>query len=236
MGEMVYVVDDEQNIRRLASLALRDANYDTYEFSNGNELLKALEKELPSLIVLDWMMPEPDGMEVCTRLRADARTKCIPIMMLTAKGDEMDKVLGLEMGADDYLTKPFSVKELCARVKALLRRKDFLTTKDVNIDKEIEIKDININPPMRTVTKGGVSIELTTKEFDILLLLMKHPNLVMTREKIMKNVWDVDYFGDARTVDVHIRYLRQKLEDNPENPEIIKTVRGVGYKFCCKED
>ena len=234
MGNVIYIVDDEQNIRRLASLALRDANYETYEFSNGNELLKAIEKEIPSLIILDWMMPEPDGMEICAKLRADNKTKYIPIMMLTARGEEMDKVLGLEMGADDYLTKPFGVKELCARVKALLRRKDFITKKDIDLDKEIERKDIKINPPKRAVTKGGQPVDLTTKEFEILLLLMRHPNLVMTREKIMENVWDVDYFGDARTVDVHIRYLRQKLEDNPEKPEIIKTVRGVGYKFCSK--
>ena len=227
---LIYVVDDEPNIRKLASLALREYGFETQEFAGGEELLKAVQRRLPDVIVLDWVMPAPDGLSICGRLKLDKDTKTVPIILLTARNDEVDCVLGLEMGADDYVTKPFSLKELCARVKALIRRKEYSNIVNPSND-IITCGEITVNLARRTVSKNNKPIDLTMKEFDLLTSLMLSKGRVLNRDQLMEKVWDVEFCGDARTVDVHIRYLRQKIEDESENPKYILTVRGVGYRF-----
>ncbi len=232
---LIYVVDDEPNIRKLASLALKEYGFETQEFAGGDELLKAVQRRLPDLIVLDWVMPAPDGLSVCGRLKLEKETKTIPVILLTARNDEADCVLALEMGADDYMTKPFSLKELCARVKALLRRKDYSEVISSNSD-IITCGEITVNLARRTVTKNGNFVDLTMKEFDLLTALMLSKGRVLNRDQLMEKVWDMEFCGDARTVDVHIRYLRQKIEDESENPRYILTVRGVGYRFASEDE
>lgn len=224
---LIYVVDDEANIRRLAALGLQDAGYETVEFSSGSELLAALPAREPDCVVLDWMMPQPDGLEVCRLMRADNRWRHIPVIMLTARSDEVDKILGLELGADDYLTKPFSIKELAARVKSLIRRVDYLSARD----ELIRCGELELDSARHRVTKNGKEIALSLREYELLYELMKHPGRVLTREILLNRVWKTDFVGDTRTVDVHVRYLRQKIEDEPDNPRYILTVRGVGYRF-----
>ena len=228
--ELIYVVDDEPNIRKLAALALKEYGFETQEFSGGDELLKAIQRRIPDAIVLDWVMPAPDGLSICGRLKLDKETRTIPIILLTARNDEVDCILGLEMGADDYVTKPFSLKELCARVKAVLRRKEYSNVVNPNND-IITCGEITVNLARRTVMKNGKLIDLTMKEFDLLTSLMLSKGRVLNRDQLMEKVWDVEFCGDARTVDVHIRYLRQKIEDESENPRYILTVRGVGYRW-----
>ena len=232
---LIYVADDEPNIRKLTSLALRDYGFEVQEFSDGEELLKAVQRRIPDVVVLDWIMPAPDGLNICGRLKLDKLTRTIPVILLTARNDEVDCVLGLEMGADDYITKPFSLKELCARVKALIRRKEY--TEDKEEEKEvITCGEIVVNMGRRTVTKRGTRIDLTMKEFDLLTSLLLNGGRVITRDQLMEKVWAVEFAGDARTVDVHIRYLRQKIEDDADNPKYILTVRGVGYRFASEEE
>lgn len=232
---LIYVVDDEPNIRKLASLALREYGFETQEFAGGEELLKAVQRRLPDVIVLDWVMPTPDGLSICGRLKLDKDTKTVPIILLTARNDEVDCVLGLEMGADDYVTKPFSLKELCARVKALIRRKEYSNIVNPSND-IITCGEITVNLARRTVSKNNKPIDLTMKEFDLLTSLMLSKGRVLNRDQLMEKVWDVEFCGDARTVDVHIRYLRQKIEDESENPKYILTVRGVGYRFASEDE
>lgn len=226
---LVYVTDDELNICKLVAFGLKDEGFETATFTDGNSLLEAIQKRKPDAIILDWMMPPPDGLTICRSLRSAEDTKYIPILLLTARGAEVDKVLGLEMGADDYIVKPFGVKEVCARVRAVLRR----TENQVAPQPEEKIKggDITVDIVSHTVTKGDKSIELTAKEFDLLVMLMRNSGRVLTRDTLLDRVWGVEYFGDTRTVDVHVRYLRQKIEDNPDTPQLLQTVRGVGYKF-----
>jgi len=225
---LVYIVDDEPNIRRLAAVALRDAGFETADFGDGRTFLAAVRGRLPDAVVLDWMMPSPDGLELCRQLRSSPRTRPVPILMLTARSGEIDRVIGLEMGADDYVSKPFGVKELVARVRALLRRKEYLEPQQ---DTRIQAGGIVLDPERHRVTRDGRTIELTPREFELLHTLMSRPGHVFTREFLMENVWKTEYFGDTRTVDVHIRYLRQKLEDKPEEPHLLTTVRGIGYRF-----
>lgn len=229
---LVYIVDDEANIRHLVSIGLKDAGFDTCEFSDGTTFLHALNLKKPDAVVLDWMMPPPDGLSVCRSIRENPATRHIPVIMLTARNDEVDRVLGLELGADDYLTKPFSVKELAARVKAALRRVEYLNTKN----ELITIGKLTLDAVRRKVTKDGKAIDLSLREFELLYELMRHPGQVFTRDVLLDRVWKVDFYGDTRTVDVHIRYLRQKIEDEPDSPQYILTVRGVGYRFADKED
>ena len=224
---LVYIADDEPNIRKLVAFGLKDSGYESAEFADGNSLLQAVKQRRPDAIILDWMMPPPDGLAVCRILREEEKTRNIPVLMLTARGEEFDRVLGLEIGADDYIVKPFSVKELCARVRAVLRR----TERSGLEEKKIEYGNIVADVAGHTVLKNGKPVELTAKEFDLLVMLMKNSGRVMTRDALLDKVWGVEYFGDTRTVDVHIRYLRQKAEDDPDKPKYILTVRGVGYKF-----
>nr|WP_122013659.1 response regulator transcription factor [Maliibacterium massiliense] len=230
---MVYIVDDEPNVRQLAAVALQDAGFATRTFAGGAPFLAAVAEQLPDAVVLDWMMPEPDGMAVCRRLRADARTRPLPVLMLTARADEVDRVVGLEMGADDYIIKPFSLKELAARVRAVLRRGEYLKEQE---EPPMACGDLEVDLARRMVTKRGRQVALTAKEFDLLAALMRNRGRVMTRDMLLDSVWGADFFGDARTVDVHVRYLRQKIEDTPEAPRYIQTMRGVGYRFAQRVD
>ncbi len=225
---LVYIVDDEANIRRLASLALQDFGMETETFGDGQAFMTAVKRKLPDLAIIDWMMPPPDGLQLCRELRAAPETRSLPIIMLTARTDETDKVLGLEMGADDYISKPFGVKELPARVRALLRRQKLAHESGTDL---LEQGPLKLYPSRRRVSKRGQDINLTQKEFDLLAQLMRYPGQVFTREMLLDRIWQTDFFGDTRTVDVHIRYLRQKLEDEANNPSMILTVRGVGYCF-----
>lgn len=230
---LIYIVDDEPHIRRLASIGLKDAGFETAEFSDGTTLLHAVQHKQPDAVLLDWMMPGQDGLAVLRTLRENPATRPLPILMMTARADEVDRVLGLELGADDYITKPFSIKELAARVRAVIRRQEYLTAPEAQT---LTVCGITVDPGRRTVQKNGVPVDLTQREFDLLYTLMKAPGQVFTREMLLDMVWKVDFYGDTRTVDVHIRYLRQKLEDEPDAPKRILTVRGVGYRFAENAD
>ena len=225
---LVYIADDELNIRKLIAFGLKDSGFETAEFPDGTQLLAALKLRVPDAIILDWMMPQPDGLAVCRMLRENSATRAIPVLMLTARGEEIDRVLGLEIGADDYIVKPFSMKELCARVRAVLRRTG---RQEEPAEKVLSIGEVSVDIVRHIVKKAGNPVELTAKEFDLLVMLMKNSGKVLTRNTLLDKVWGVEYYGDTRTVDVHVRYLRQKIEDNPDEPTYIQTVRGVGYKF-----
>lgn len=225
---LIYIADDELNIRKLVAFGLKESGFDTMEFPDGEKLMAAVKNRVPDAVVLDWMMPQPDGIAVCRMLRENSATRSVPILMLTARGEEIDRVLGLELGADDYIVKPFSVKELCARVKAVLRRTH---RQEEEQEPVLSAGKLTVDIGRHTVVKEGKPLELTAKEFDLLVILMKNKGKVLTRDTLLDKVWGVEYFGDTRTVDVHVRYLRQKAEDNPDDPHYIQTVRGVGYKF-----
>lgn len=225
---LIYIADDEENIRNIVAIGLKDGGFDTMEFPDGSSLLREVKKKKPDAIVLDWMMPRPDGLAVCRMLRESEETRSIPILMLTARGEEIDRVLGLEIGADDYIVKPFSIKELGARVRAVLRR----AARSEEPEEEVfRHGPIVVDVTRHQVLRDGKTVDLTAKEFDLLVMLMKNQGRVMTRDTLLDKVWGVEYFGDTRTVDVHVRYLRQKIEQNPDSPVLIQTVRGVGYRF-----
>ncbi len=223
-GELILVVDDEPNIIELARLYLEKEGFRVAEAGGGEEALRLFEEMSPALIVLDIMIPEPDGWEVCRRIRSRSS---LPIIMLTAREDEVDKVVGLELGADDYLTKPFSPRELVARVKAVLRR-----SRPASESQEVlHAGDLVIDASRRKVMQGEEEIDLTPREFDLLYTLALNRGIVMSRERLLERVWGYDYFGDTRTVDVHIRHMREKLGEDSSNPRYVETVWGVGYKF-----
>jgi len=229
-NKKVLIVDDEEHIRELIKFNLKKEGYDTEVAVNGTEALKLIREIKFDLILLDLMLPEIDGLEVCKEIRRNEETSDIPVMMITAKGEEFDKVLGLELGADDYITKPFSIRELMARVKALLRRSN--VKKEENI---IKFGDVVVNFKTREVTKGTQNVELTLKEFELLKLLIKNKGNILTRELLLDKIWGYEYIGETRTVDVHIRHLRKKIESDDKNPQYIQTIRGVGYKFTSNE-
>ncbi len=230
---LIYVVDDDANIRNLVSVALKDAGFETMEFDNGLSLLDQTQKKLPALIILDWMMPDLDGLAVCGRLKLKPETRKIPVIMVTAKTDSVDCILGLEMGADDYLKKPFDMKELVTRVSAVIRRKDYSNIKD----EVLTIGNLTLNLGSRIAVKKDPAtgaetfLQLTMKEFDLLVTLIRKKGNVMTRPEIMRDVWSDEFDGDDRTVDVHVRYLRKKIEDSEAHPFYVKTVRGMGYRI-----
>ena len=206
---------------------LENAGYDAVEAYNGVDGIKAAINEKPTLILLDVMLPMMDGLEVCRKLRKDDTTKHIPIIMLTAKSEEIDKILGLELGADDYITKPFSVRELLARIKAVLRR----TGSELEETSIFSFSDVTIDYDKHLVTKNNVKVDLTLKEYELLDILIKNRGKVLKRDLLLDKIWGYEYVGETRTVDVHIRHLRQKLEDDDKNPVYIETVRGIGYRF-----
>ncbi|MCK8611085.1 response regulator YycF [Apilactobacillus sp. 1-1-2] len=228
MMAKILVVDDEKPITDIEKFNLEKEGYDVVVAYDGEEALQKVEEEAPDLIILDLMLPKVDGLEVAREVR---KTHDMPIIMVTAKDSELDKVLGLELGADDYVTKPFSNRELVARVKANLRRQSNNDNGQVadNENKDIKIGDLVIHPEAYTVTKRGENIELTHREFELLHYLAQHIGQVMTREHLLQTVWGYDYFGDVRTVDVTVRRLREKVEDNPSHPIWLITRRGVGY-------
>ena len=229
----ILVVDDEPNIREVVELYLRREGYEVEVTGDGATALAAIERKTPDLIVLDLMLPVLGGLQLTRTLRDGFYN--IPIIMLTAKGDEADRITGLELGADDYVTKPFSPKELVARVKAVLRRASTKPLVDPQAQ-PLTIGDVTINPSTRQVwVRNHREVTLTAKEFDLLWFFMNHPGQVFTRDQLLDHIWGFDFFGDASTVTVHVRRLREKIERRPTKPEYILTVWGVGYKFATNE-
>ena len=229
MGKTVLIVEDERAIVEILKFNLKREGYETLEALDGLEGLALARSGDPDLILLDVMLPGMNGFEICRNLRDGG--SAVPIIMLTAREEESDKVFGLEAGADDYITKPFSMRELMARVKANIRRR----TMDVGVkpasEPGLRSGDLVIDPTSMTVTKSGKPVEVTQKEYDLLTCLLSAPGKVYTREELLEKVWNYDYYGDTRTVDVAIRRLREKIEENPGDPKIIKTKRGAGY-YC----
>lgn len=226
MKQKILVVDDEKPIADILQYTLEKEGYDVLCSFNGQDAILLAEKENPDLILLDIMLPGKDGMEVCRTIR---QTSDVPIIMLTAKDSEIDKVVGLELGADDYVTKPFGTRELLARVKVQLRRKKGNPAGEIDDRDKIQIGNLLINKKSYTVEKNGHPVDVTHREFELLLYLAQNINQVLTRDHLLQSVWGFDYFGDARTVDVTIRRLREKIEDDPSNPQYIATRRGLGY-------
>ena len=223
----ILLVDDEQSVQTLLTYPLREEGYEVISALDGQEALDRFAEHRFDLVVLDIMLPKLDGIEVCRRLRTRSQ---VPIIMLTAKGDEIDKVVGLEVGADDYITKPFSMREFRSRVKAALRRSDMLRNRPQG-EEPLEAGDLKLDFDRRTVTIRGEPAELTYVEFEIVAALARAPGRVHTREMLLEHVWGESIYRDPRTVDVHIRHLREKLERDPRSPEYLFTVRGVGYRF-----
>ena len=223
----ILVVDDEESIIELLRFNLEKEGYLVRVAKDGPEALERVEKEIPDLLVLDIILPGMDGLEVCRQLRLNPKYRQIPIIMLTAKGEVIDKVLGLELGADDYMTKPFSPRELLARIKARMRRK----SSPEEADSELVRGELRIDVNGFRVHVRGVETELTPKEFELLRVLVAHPGKVYSRDELLERIWGYEYDGDTRTVDVHVRHLRLKLERDPSNPEYIETLRGIGYRF-----
>ena len=217
----IYIVEDDVNIREIERYALKNSGYEVEEFDCGADMFRRIEQKVPALLLLDIMLPNEDGLDILTRLRSDKNTENLPVIMVTAKTSELDKVKGLDLGADDYISKPFGVMELISRVKALLRR-----TSSVQEDKKIAYKDIEIDNDKHAVYTNGEICELTFKEYELLKYMMINKGIVLSRDKIMNQVWGFDYQGESRTVDMHIKTLRQKLGDAGS---CIKTVRNVGY-------
>ncbi len=224
--EKILIVDDEEHILELIKFNLENAGFKTMTASNGQDALKAIREEKPRLVLLDIMLPGMDGYDVCKEIRKDNAISNTPVIMTTAKGEELDKILGLELGADDYITKPFSVRELVARVKALLRR-----TNVTFVDHTYNFGNISIDFTKHEILKDGDKLDLTLKEFELLEILVKNKGRVMTRDFLLDKIWGYEYIGETRTVDVHIRHLRQKIEDDDKNPKYVETVRGIGYRF-----
>lgn len=228
MGQTVLVVDDEQNIVNIIAFNLKKEGYEVLTAGDGEEAVEIVEKHQPDLILLDIMMPKMDGYEACRKIREKYN---IPIIMLTARAEELDKVLGLEMGADDYVTKPFGTRELIARVKANLRRSVVKNEPAVEKGNILKFGKLEIDLDKFEARKDGKVLELTYREFELLKFLAQNLRQVFSRETLLEKVWGYEYYGDVRTVDVTVRRLREKIEDNPGKPEYIITKRGVGYSF-----
>lgn len=221
---MIYLLEDEASIRKLVVYTLNSAGFQTEGFATAEAFWKAMGEKLPRLALLDIMLPDEDGLTVLKKLRASSRTEQLPVIMLTAKDTEYDKVVGLDLGADDYLPKPFGMMELIARVRSLLRRTDH---EEKSLE-EYQLGEVFVSIPRHMVSVRGTVLTLTPKEFDILVFLLRNPGIVLSRDRIMSGVWGYDFDGESRTVDVHIRTLRQKLEPFGD---LIETVRGVGYRI-----
>jgi DNA-binding response OmpR family regulator len=223
----ILLVDDEEAVQKLLTYPLERDGYRVVQARDGEEALLKFAEETIDLVVLDVMLPKLDGLEVCKRLRSEST---VPVIMLTARDDEVDKVLGLELGADDYITKPFSIREFRSRVRAVLRRA--ATPRHALLDaKPLELAGLEIDSGRRTVQIHGRAVELTYVEFELLRTLASRPGLVLSRKSLLESLWGSSEYRDPRTIDVHVRHLREKLEDDPSDPEYIITVRGVGYRF-----
>ena len=226
-NEKILVVDDEEHIAELISYNLTSNGYKVITANNGIDAIKLAIEEKPSLILLDLMIPGKDGYDVCKEVRGNSEVKNIPIIMLTAKSEELDKILGLELGADDYITKPFSVRELLARVKAVLRR-FYIVEPESNV---LTFGDLVADFEKRELVIKDKKLDLTLKEFELLEILIRNKGKILTRDTLLDKIWGYEYIGETRTVDVHIRYLRKKIEEDDKNPKFIETIRGVGYRF-----
>lgn len=229
MAERIYITEDDDSIRELVSVALSAYSYEVSSFVCAEDTLEAAARQVPDIFIFDIMLPGMDGIQAVKLLRADERTKNVPILMLTAKSAEIDKVFGLENGADDYLTKPFGIMELAARIKALLRRSGRGTGQAEN--SKVVLGGIEIDTALREVRNHGLNAELTLKEYELLLYLVRNHGKVVSRDELLSKVWGVDFVGETRTLDMHIGTLRKKLGDDADSPKLIKTVRGVGYRF-----
>ena len=230
MSKQILVVEDEPSIAKLVQFNLEKEGFQVDIATDGQKGVEFALEHSPDLIVLDLMLPGLDGLEVCKRLRQEKRH--IPILMLTAKTDDFDKVLGLELGADDYMTKPFSPRELVARVKAILRRVEAIQeAKGMEEEKRIVVGDLMIDPEGYEVTRGNETLELTPKEFELLVYMARNRGRVLSRDQLLNAVWNYDFVGDSRIVDVHVSHLRDKIEQDSRRPIYIKTIRGIGYKF-----
>lgn len=227
--QVVLVIEDEENLLKAIKYNLEKDGYKVQSAMDGEQGLELARQMEPSFIILDIMLPKMDGIEVCRILRRESN---VPILMLTAKSEEIDRVVGLELGADDYVTKPFSMRELLARTKAILRRYSLSTNdKAKESGKVLKAGKLEVNISKHVVTLDGKLLELKPREFDLLALLVENAGRALTRDQILENIWGQDYYGDTRTVDVHIRWLREKIEGDPGSPKQIITIRGVGYRF-----
>jgi two-component system OmpR family response regulator len=224
----ILIVEDDSSLLATLKYNLQKDGYNVTTAIDGAEAVEIARKVKPDLILLDVMLPKMNGFEVCRILRKEM---IVPILMLTAKAEETDKVVGLEIGADDYMTKPFSMRELLARVRAMLRRAKMVEPAPINGKALLKIKDLEIDPARHIASLNETALDLTPKEFDLLVFLAKNRSFVFNREQLLEKVWGYDYAGDTRTVDVHIRWLRQKIEANPKKPRYLITVRGTGYKL-----
>jgi DNA-binding response OmpR family regulator len=224
----IMLVDDEESIQKLLTFPLEREGYRVVQARDGEEALLRFAEGPVDLVVLDVMLPRLDGLEVCRRLRTSS---AVPIIMLTARDDEVDKVLGLELGADDYITKPFSIREFRSRIRAVLRRASLLAELGAGGEAAIEADGLRIDPAKRSLTVDGEPVQLTYVEFEVLRTLATHPGRVYTRQALLETVWGDSSYREPRTIDVHIRHLREKIEADPSEPSYIFTVRGVGYRF-----
>lgn len=234
MARRILVVEDNLDLARLVVMHLRDAGYVVQQAGDGRAALQQLSSDPADLVILDLMLPGLDGLDVCRRLRA--RPDYLPILMLTAKSTELDRVLGLEVGADDYVTKPFSIRELLARVRALFRRVDAMTETPVEADEVLQLDGLTVDPSRRRVLLDGMEIHLTSREFDLLLHFARHPGRVYSRAQLLDVVWGYGHEGYEHTVNSHINRLRAKIEQTPAQPRYILTVWGIGYKFAERSD
>jgi two-component system, OmpR family, response regulator len=228
MSARILVVEDDPNLLKTLAYNLGREGYEVATAADGEQALETARREKPDLIILDIMLPRMSGLEVCRILR---REMTVPILMLTARAEETDKVIGLELGADDYMTKPFSIRELLARVHAILRRADMAGAAPAESETALKIDDIEIDPARHRATRRGEALGLTPKEFDLLAFLARNKGFVFSREQLLEKVWGYDYAGDTRTIDVHVRWLRQKIEADPQQPRRLITIRGIGYKL-----
>jgi DNA-binding response OmpR family regulator len=230
----ILLVEDDPDIANLLDLHLSDEGYEVDIVSEGDEGLTRALSEDYALVILDIMLPGMDGFDICREIRAEKRS--LPILMLTAKSEEVDKVLGLELGADDYITKPFSIREVLARVKAIFRRIEYDQEAAQQPAQRVQLGRLAIDPEKRKVTLDGDTLELTNKEFDLLLLFARHPGKAFNRQELLDEVWGYQYSGYSHTVNTHINRLRNKIEDDPSDPQYVKTVWGVGYRFADPEE
>ncbi len=226
----ILLVEDETSITEPLAEALGREGFDTTVAATAAEALEVAGRNQPDLVLLDVMLPDGSGFDVCRELRQRSQ---VPIIMLTARGEEADRVVGLELGADDYIVKPFSAREVAARIRAVLRRVDAPTQPD---DKPVEVGEIRLDPAKREVTKDGETLELSRKEFELLSLLMANAGSVVTRERAIDEVWDTNWFGSTKTLDVHVSGLRRKLGDDSSEPRFLHTIRGVGFRFSSPEE
>jgi phosphate regulon transcriptional regulator PhoB len=225
--QRITIVEDEADIVELVRYNLKKEGFEVDSFERGQDALEALRRSPADLVLLDIMLPDEDGFEICKKMRADDRLKGMPVIFLTAKGEEIDRVLGLELGADDYVVKPYSPRELVARVKAVLRRQ----TRPSDRAELVEIRDLRLDARTQEVIVRGESADLSTLEFKLLHFLASHPRQIFSRERLLDEIWGSDCTVTPRTVDVHVRRLREKIEAQPDEPEYIRTVRGAGYRF-----